>query len=110
MITLHVYMNPRPGKSAELEAGIRDSWLAAMAEQPGFVSAAVLKPFADEALYALQAAKPGHRFEIVAFWRSEQERLEWVARPIHDQVFLPLLELADDVSFTLKDVTSVWNV
>jgi hypothetical protein len=110
MITLHVYMNPKPGKSDELEAGIRDSWLTAMAEQPGFVSASVLEPFDDDALSALRASKPRHQFEIVAFWRSEKERLEWVARPIHDQVFLPLLELADDVSFTLKTVTSAWDV
>ena len=56
-------------------------WLPAMAQQPGFISAAVVKPFADEELEALQAFKPEAAMEVVCFWRSEKERVEWVARP-----------------------------
>ncbi len=81
-----------------------------MAEQPGFVSAAVLTPFSDDALAKLQAAKPDTNLEVVSFWRSEEERLEWVARPIHDEVFLPLLDMAENISFTLQTVTDGWNL
>ena len=104
MISLHVYMNPKSGKAPELEATIRDSWLKATTRQPGFISAAVLTPFSDDALEALGASKRPTKYEVISFWESEELRLEWVARPIHDQVFLPLLELADDVSFTLNNV------
>ena len=110
MISLHVYLNPKSGKAGELEASIRDSWLKAMATQPGFISAAVLTPFSDDALEALGASKPKTAYEVVSFWESEDLRLEWVARPIHDQVFMPLLDLADDVSFTLNDVADEWNL
>ena len=109
MITLHVYLTPKPGKLGEFETQVRDKWLAAMAEQPGFLNAAMLTPFSDDALTNLGAEKPSHAFEVLSFWRSEKERLEWVARPIHDEVFLPLLELAD-ISFTLKNVNQSWNV
>ena len=81
MISLHVYMTPKANKEGELEAGIRDKWMAAMSEQRGFLRAALLKPFPDEELDKLQAAKPASTFETVAFWRTEEERLAWVARP-----------------------------
>ena len=110
MISLHVYMNPKADKDRELEAGIRDKWMAAMSEQPGFLRAVLLKPFPDDELDKLHAAKPTSTFETVAFWRSEEERQAWVARPIHDQVFNPLLELADDVSYTLQTVERDWNL
>ncbi len=103
-------MTPKPGKASELEAGIRDNWMGAMAEQPGFLRGVVLKPFSDEELAKLEAAKPLTAFEVVAFWQTEEERLEWVARPVHDEVFLPLLDLADDVSYTLQTVEHDWNL
>ncbi|MCH8221906.1 MAG: antibiotic biosynthesis monooxygenase [Chloroflexi bacterium] len=110
MISLHVYMNAKAGRELELEAQIKDRWLTAMAEQPGFISAAILTPFSDDALAKLEAAKPDKKLEVVSFWRSEEERLEWVARPIHDEVFLPLLDMAEDVSFTLQTVMADWNL
>jgi heme-degrading monooxygenase HmoA len=110
MISLHVYLNPKSGKTAELEVRVRDSWLKAMATQPGFISAAVLTPFSDDALDALGASKPKTAYEVVSFWESEELRMEWVARPIHDQVFMPLMDLADDISFTLNDVANEWNL
>jgi heme-degrading monooxygenase HmoA len=110
MISLHVYLNPKSGKAAELEASIRDSWLKAMATQPGFIGATVLTPFSDEALAALGASKPKTAYEVVSLWESEALRLEWVARPIHDQTFMPLMDLAGDVSFTLNDVAEQWNL
>ena len=110
MISLHVYMTPKAGKDGELEEGIRDKWMAAMSEQPGFLRAALLKPFSDDELDKLRAARPQSTFETVAFWRTEEERLAWVARPIHDQVFNPLLELVDDVSYTLQTVQHDWDL
>lgn len=98
-------MNAKAGREAELEAQIRDRWLKAMAEQPGFISAAILTPFSDDALAKLGAAKPDTKLEIVSFWESEEKRLEWVARPIHDEVFLPLMEMAEGLSYTLQTVT-----
>jgi hypothetical protein len=93
-----------------MEAVIRDKWIAAMSEQPGFLRAAILKPFSDAELSKLKASKPLHTFEVVSFWRSEKLRLEWVARPIHDQVFLPLVALADSVNFTLQTVAKGWKI
>ena len=110
MISLHVYLNSKSGKERELEAVIRDSWIAAMSEQPGLVSAAILNPFPDDELAKMEAAKSVAAFEVISFWQSEELRLEWVARPIHDRVFMPLFDLADDVSFTLQSVAHDWNI
>ena len=96
-----------------LDAAVSDGWLPAMAEQPGFISAAVVKPFADEeleALEALQAFKPEAAMEVVCFWRSEKERVEWVARPIHDEVFAKVMEAAASASHTLQTVERSWGV
>ncbi len=110
MITLHVYMTAKSGHEVQLEDGIRDSWIAAMSEQPGFLHAALLKPFSDEALDALSGMKPSHTFEIVSYWESEEKRLEWVARPIHDQVFEPLFEHVAEVKHTLATVEHSWEL
>ncbi len=110
MITLHVYMTAKPGRESALETGIRDSWIAAMSEQPGFLHAALLKPFADAALDALGGMKPSHTFEVVSYWESEEKRLEWVARPIHDEVFEPLFEHVAEVKHTLAHVAHSWEL
>lgn len=110
MISLHVYLTPKPGRDRELEASIRDSWMAAMAEQPGFVSAALLRPLPEIELRKLGANRPLHVYEVVAFWRSEQERLAWVARPIHDRVFKPVVELSASMSFVVQSVAASWKI
>ena len=89
MISLHVYLTPKPGKERELESAIRDGWLQAMSDQPGFLSAALVTPYSDDELAELHATKPRSVYEAVSFWRSEPERREWAARPIHDEVFAP---------------------
>ena len=110
MISLHVYLMPKAGKERELDSAVRDEWLAAMSEQPGFLSAAVLRPFSDGELDSLGALIPGHAIEAISFWRSEGERLEWVARPIHDQVFASVIEASDSVTYTLQTVERSWNL
>ena len=110
MISLHVYLTPADGKEAELDSAISDAWMTAMADQPGFISAAVLKPFSDDALAALEASVPAYAIEVVAFWTSEEERLAWVARPIHDEVFEKVLAAAGGVSFTLQTGHDSWNL
>lgn len=110
MISLHVYLTAKPGKERELEAGIKDKWLAAMAKQPGFVSCALVTPFTPGTLEKLGALKPQHTFEVIAFWRSEEERLAWVARPIHNEVFLPLQPLATKIASTLQTVAHSRNL
>ena len=110
MISLHVYLTPKAGKERELDAAIRDEWLLAMSEQPGFLRAAVVKPFSDEELEGLGALKPGHSLEAISFWRSESDRLEWAARPIHDQVFAKVIEASESVTYTLQTVGQGWGV
>lgn len=101
MITLHVYLTPKSGKAENLRSAINDPWISTMAEQPGFVQAALLTPFDDDS---------SEDIEVVSYWESEELRLEWVARPIHDQVFASIMETAETVSPTVKTVSNTWNV
>ncbi len=110
MITLHVYLTPKPGMEEALDAAVCEDWLPAMAEQPGFISAASVRPFLDSDLEALGALRPDAEVEAISFWESEQARLEWVARPIHDEVFARVVDAADNVSYTLQNVNKSWNV
>ena len=110
MISLHVYLSPKSGMEKEFESAVRDKWLAAMAEQPGFLSGALLTPFPDAQLKELEASKPQSQYEAVAFWRSEDERLRWVARPIHDQVFSQVLDASEGVSYTLQTAEQSWGM
>ncbi len=110
MISLNVYLTAKAGREAELGSLIRDGWLAAMAKQPGFLSAAVLKPFPDDELARLGAVKPAGHFEVIAFWRSEAERKAWVARPVHDRVFNPVAAASHSFSYTLHTVEQSWKL
>ena len=101
MITLHVYLTPKSGQPEALQNAIRDTWISAMSEQPGFVQAAMLTPFEDDV---------SEDIEVVSYWESEQLRLEWAARPIHDEVFAPIMELAESISATVKTVSHAWNL
>ncbi len=110
MISLHVYLTPKPGMEDALDAAVCEDWLPALMEQPGAISAASVKPFSDGDLEALGALKPDAAVEAVCFWESEQARLDWVALPLHDEVFAKVVEAADSVSYTLQDVDKSWNV
>jgi heme-degrading monooxygenase HmoA len=101
MITLHVYLTPKAGDAEALRAAINDPWISTMSEQPGFVQAAMLTPFDDDS---------SEDIEVVSYWESEELRLEWVARPIHDEVFAGIMELAESFSPTVKTVSNTWGV
>ena len=110
MITLHVYLSPKPGSEGDLVSATLEKWLPAMSDQPGFVNCALIKPLPEPELSAMEAGSPPAPFEVVAFWQSEQERKEWAARPIHDEVFTPVLDAADSVSWTVQSVEGAWGV
>ena len=101
MITLHVYLTPKDGKADALRQAINDPWISTMSEQPGFVQASMLTPFNDDS---------SEDIEVVSYWKSEELRLEWVARSIHDQVFAGIMENAQTISPTVKTVSNKWNV
>ena len=101
MITLHVYLTPKSGQADALQAAIQDPWISTMSKQPGFVQASMLTPFEDAG---------SNDIEVVSYWKSEELRLEWVARPIHDEVFAGIMELAESVSPSVKTVSNTWGV
>ncbi len=72
-----------------------------MAKQPGFVQAAMLTQFDDES---------SEDIEVISYWESEELRLEWVARPIHDEVFASIMDLAETISPTVKTVSNTWSI
>lgn len=109
MISLSVYLTPKAGRAADLERAIVDEWMGAMAGQPGFLWAAVKTAYADEELAALQAARPSHLYEVVSYWSSEKERVEWVARDIHQVVWPRVLAQAERVSYTLFHCGRTWG-
>ena len=110
MISLHVYLIPKKGRESELDSAVRDGWLPAMSDQPGFLAAAVVRPYNPTELEALGGLMPTSTLEAVSFWRTESERREWAARPIHDEVFDKVLDAAQEVSHTLQTVDQSWGL
>jgi heme-degrading monooxygenase HmoA len=110
MIALSVYLSPKAGAADELDRVVRDVWMKAMAEQPGFLRGAVVKPFDDEALAALEATRPAYTCEVVSYWESEASRVAWTQRDIHQEVWPQVLEQAASVSYCLFNVTGNWNL
>lgn len=110
MISLHVYLTPKAGREMDLDSAVQGGWLQAMSQQPGFLAAAVVRPYDDMELEALGAVRPASALEAISFWRSEAERLEWVTRPIHDEVFAKVIDAAASVSHTLQNVEGSWGL
>ena len=110
VISLNVYLTPKSGQAAKLEHAIKDVWLTAMRQQPGFLGAALITPFSDEDLAKLEASRPAYSYEVVSYWNSEEERVTWVTRDIHQEVWPQVVEQAENVSYTLFNVDSSWNL
>ena len=72
-----------------------------MVKQPGFIQAAMLTQFDDES---------SEDIEVISYWESEELRLQWVALPIHDEVFASIMDLAETISPTVKTVSNTWNI
>ena len=110
MISLNVYLTAKDGQGATLETAIKDIWIAAMVKQPGFLRATLNTPFSDDELAVLEANKPSYAYEMVSTWNTEQERLDWVARDIHQEVWPQVIEHCTDVSYTLFNCDTTWNM
>ena len=110
MISLSVYLTAKEGREAALETAIKEVWIAAMTQQPGFLRATLNTPFSDEDLAALEANKPPFAYEMVSYWRTEQERVDWVTRDIHQEVWPHVIAHCADVSYTLFDCNTTWSM
>ena len=110
MISLNVYLTPKNGHENALEKAIKEVWIAAMVKQPGFVSATLNNPFSDEDLEALEASKPSYVYEMVSYWATEEERVAWVDRDIHQEVWPQIIDQVSEVSYTLFDCNTTWNM
>ena len=47
---------------------------------------------------------------MVSYWRTEQERVDWVTRDIHQEVWPQVIEHCADVSYTLFDCNTTWSM
>ena len=110
MISLNVYLTPKDGRANELERAIAEVWMTAMEAQPGFIRAAMITPFTDSELAAVEASKPPHAYEVVSYWTSEEERQAWAARDIHQEVWPQVVKETESVSYTLFNVSEGWNM
>ena len=109
MIVLNVYIEPIKGSEDDLKKAISDKWIDAMSQQPGHISSHLFKKFPDDVLESMDAKIPEYEYELVAFWLTEEQRQNWVALPIHDQVFAPVLEFSENVEWTVHNVDQEWS-
>ena len=94
MVALHLDLQLKPGASPELEKTFREVFRPAISAQPGFVAVELLRPNSEPALYRL----------VIEF-QSEQQRMDWVATDLHQQVW-PKME-AHSTGYTMKGFSSV---
>jgi hypothetical protein len=74
MISLHVYLIPKKGRELEFDSAVRDGWIPAMSEQPGFLAAAVVRPYELTELEASGQRLPlrlcAATIDTIGVWRS----------------------------------------
>ena len=86
MITLNMRLTAKPGREADLVSAVRDKWMKAMAEQPGFIRGVMLKPYEGETAAMVGLPEQDFTFEVVSFWKSEEQRAAWAGSAIHAEV------------------------
>ena len=107
MIVLQIRLSPERGRDNELEEAVRQRFLPAMSKQPGFVQAFLTAPSSEETLAAVGAQKPSFKFQITALWKSEEERKDWAAQDIHQEVWGEVSGLCEAEALLL-DVVQSW--
>lgn len=109
MIALDVYFSAKSGDNAGLEQVIVDVWMEAMRQQPGFIHATLMTPLSQEALDAMGAVRPPFSHEVISFWESEELRMEWVGRDIHQEVWPQVEAQAEMIVFTVSNCDQNWK-
>ncbi len=110
MIAMNCYLTAKPGKAEQLDSLIRDRWIKAMSEYPGFMKASFNKPYPVKKLDELQALKPSHYCEVVFYWRTERERLLWAKTNDCLDAWNAVEAVCDNVKYTLSDVIQRWSM
>jgi len=72
MIELHIYVEPKVGREADLERAYKEHYVPAIRVQKGFVSTALLKRMTALGEY-----------EIDISFETEEQRVAWVASKEH---------------------------
>jgi len=82
-IQLHCDMELDPAREKEMLANFRNVFRPTISKQPGFVSVQLLKLRAEK-----QGKAPaGCTYRAIISFRTEEQRLAWVARPAHQQAW-----------------------
>ena len=108
MIVLQIQLSADQEREEELEEAVRQRFLPAMSKQPGFVQAFLTGPCSEEVLAAVGAQRPSFKFQVTALWNSEEERKDWVARDIHQEVWAEVSGIFSQANALLLDVVQSW--
>ena len=109
MITLHVNLTAKEGRRDELEVAIREKWLPAMSEQPGFIRCAMLTPTSNDEFAEAGGTELQHDFDAVAFWETVEDLLTWAKSEVHAEATSPMVEAAANITSTTQDVVRSWE-
>ncbi len=86
-IQLHVDLEVTPGKEATLETNFRKVFEPTISRQPGFVEVKLMK--FRKAMMGKEM--PGFSYRLLISFRTEEQRLTWVATADHQKAW-PTLE------------------
>lgn len=78
-----------------------------LAQQPGFVSAALGRTYPEETLQEIDAERSEFNYQLSLDFQTEESRRAWVGDPRHDPAWGHLVQLAEHVTHTGYDIVSV---
>lgn len=107
MIRLVVNLRVPESAADDLERYYVDTYAPMLAQQPGFVSAALGKIYSDESLQEIDAERPESNYQLSLDFQTEESRRAWVSDPRHDPAWGHVVQLAEQVRHTGYDLVSV---
>ena len=98
MITLHIYLQVKVGREADLEDLYREVYVPAITVQPGFRSTTLLRSFGPEITAAIGASGDWN-YEIDIVFETEENRQGWAAGPEHTMAWPKIVDLCDQITW-----------
>ena len=98
MITLHIYLQVKVGREADLEDLYREVYVPAITVQRGFRSTTLLRSFEPKMAAAI-GASGGWNYEIDIVFDTEENRQAWAAGPEHTMAWPKIVDVCDQITW-----------
>ncbi len=88
MILLQMYFQVDANDSEHFIGIYRNEYVTALEKQSGFLRSSLLRVYDSEFVVKLSEEQKKYNYQMELVFQNEKDRLQWVATPEHEKVWL----------------------